>query len=50
SACRRNVHGGQTFDGRMSVDVQRSEFFCPLCKSLSNTLIAHVPPVARASA
>ncbi|CAN0205849.1 unnamed protein product [Ectocarpus sp. 4 AP-2014] len=33
----------------MSVDVNRAEFFCPLCKSLSNTLIAHIPPVAQAS-
>lgn len=33
----------------MSVDVNRSEFFCPLCKSLSNTLIAHVPRGAHAS-
>lgn len=33
----------------MSVDVNRSEFLCPLCKSLSNTLIAHVPPPAHAS-
>ncbi|CAM9192647.1 unnamed protein product [Ascophyllum nodosum] len=39
----------QTFDGRMSVDVNRSEFFCPLCKNLSNTLIAHIPQGAHAS-
>ena len=46
---RMHSHKTQTFDGRMSVDVHRSEFFCPLCKSLSNTLIAHVPPAAQAS-
>lgn len=34
----------------MSVDVNRLEFLCPLCKSLSNTVIAHVPPIAHASA
>ncbi|CAN0453962.1 unnamed protein product, partial [Laminaria digitata] len=34
----------------MSVDVDRSEFFCPLCKSLSNTLVAHVPKASHASA
>ena len=33
----------------MSVDVNRSEFFCPLCKNLSNTLIAHIPQGAHAS-
>lgn len=31
------------------MDVERSEFFCPLCKSLSNTLIAHIPRGAHAS-
>lgn len=32
------------------MDVNRAEFFCPLCKSLSNTLIAHVPPPVHAAA
>ncbi|CAM9966262.1 unnamed protein product, partial [Discosporangium mesarthrocarpum] len=34
----------------MSVDVTRGEHFCPLCKSLSNILVPHVPPSTHASA
>jgi hypothetical protein len=34
----------QMFDGRMSISVLRKEFFCPLCKSLGNVLVPHVPP------
>lgn len=33
----------QQFDGRMSLDVNRMEFLCPLCKGLSNVLIPHLP-------
>jgi hypothetical protein len=34
----------QMFDGRMSISVSRKEYFCPLCKSLGNVLVPHVPP------
>jgi len=33
----------QLFDGRHTVDVQKAEFLCPLCKSISNVLIPHTP-------
>lgn len=31
-------------DGRHAIDVARREFLCPLCKSLSNVLVPHIPP------
>lgn len=37
----------ERFDGRHAIDVNRREFLCPLCKSLSNILIPHIPPHLR---
>ena len=46
---------GQPFDGRFAADPALREFVCPLCKTLANTLVPHVPrgrcpPAAAAAA
>lgn len=34
-------------DGRHAIDVNRREFLCPLCKTLCNVLVPHIPPQLR---
>lgn len=34
------------FRGQRSYDVENLEFLCPLCETLSNTVIPMVPPLA----
>lgn len=33
----------QNFEGRLSIDISRVQFLCPLCKTLSNCLVPDVP-------
>ncbi|CAM9281630.1 unnamed protein product [Chrysoparadoxa australica] len=33
----------QAFEERINLDVGRGEYFCPLCKGLSNVLVPHLP-------
>ena len=42
-AHRTNHH----YEGKHAINTHPSEFLCPLCKKLCNTLIPVVPPAAR---
>lgn len=41
--CDVQMSNEDRYDGQYALDISRREFVCPLCKTLSNILVPHLP-------
>lgn len=41
--CSTQMSNEDRYDGQYALDIGRREFVCPLCKTLSNVLVPHLP-------